>query len=69
MGAKMDRTLAALQWRLDRERVASLERGMHFPPRWDPYFRDWMTRADLYVYATQHYDFHRTQLTLSPAHD
>ena len=65
MGAKMDRTLAALQHRLDRESVASLGRGMHYPSRWDPFFHDWMTRADLYRYPTQHYDFHRTQLSLS----
>ncbi|GLW47444.1 hypothetical protein Stsp02_31060 [Streptomyces sp. NBRC 14336] len=69
MGAKMDRTLAALHRRLDRESTASLSRGMHYPPRWDPYFHDWMTRADLYRYPTQHYDFHRAQLTLDPAHD
>ncbi|MEU5521707.1 DinB family protein [Streptomyces sp. NPDC047860] len=69
MGAKMDRTLAALHRRLDRECAASLERGTHYPPRWDPFFRDWMTRADLYRYPTQHYDFHRAQLTLGPAHD
>lgn len=67
MGAKMDRTLAALQQRLDRESTDSLRRGMHYPPRWDPYFHDWMTRADLYRYPTQHYDFHRAQLTLGPA--
>ncbi|MGW5433252.1 DinB family protein [Streptomyces sp. NPDC004059] len=64
MGAKMDRTLASLHRRLDRESAASLERGMPYPPRWDPFFRDWMTRADLYRYPTQHYDFHRAQLTL-----
>jgi hypothetical protein len=69
MGARMDRTLAALHRRLDRESTASLGRGMPYPPRWDPFFHDWMTRADLYRYPTQHYDFHRTQLTLPPAHD
>ncbi|MDX5563920.1 DinB family protein [Streptomyces sp. ID05-04B] len=69
MGAKMDSTLAALQRRLDQDSDASLARGMPFPPRWDPFFHDWMTRADLYRYPTQHYDFHRTQLTLGPARD
>ncbi|MFG2026322.1 DinB family protein [Streptomyces sp. NPDC048825] len=69
MGAKMDRTVAALHRRLDRESTASLRRGMHYPPRWDPFFHDWMTRADLYRYPTQHYDFHRAQLTLGPAQD
>ncbi|MGV4983166.1 DinB family protein [Streptomyces sp. NRAIS4] len=64
MGAKMDRTLAALHRRMDHESAASLSRGMNYPPRWDPFFRNWMTRADLYRYPTQHYDFHRAQLTL-----
>jgi len=69
MGARMDRTLASLHRRLDCESAASLRHGMPYPPRWDPFFRDWMTRADLYRYPTQHYDFHRAQLTLGPAHD
>lgn len=69
MGARMDRTVAALHRRLDRESAASIGRGMPYPPRWDPFFRDWMTRADLYRYPTQHYDFHRAQLTLGPADD
>jgi len=68
MGAKMDRTLCALQRRLDREDAATLRRGMPYPPRWDPYFQAWMTRADLYRYPTQHYDFHRAQLTLGAGH-
>ncbi|MGW2236910.1 DinB family protein [Streptomyces sp. NPDC001759] len=68
-GARMDRTLAALHRRLDRESAASLGRGMPYPPRWDPFFHAFMTRADLYRYPTQHYDFHRTQLTLGPERD
>ena len=44
--------------------AASLGRGMHFPTGWDPYFRDYMTMADVYHYATQHYGHHRRQLTL-----
>ncbi|MFE9021017.1 hypothetical protein ACFYNL_20965 [Streptomyces sp. NPDC007808] len=68
-GAQLDRTLAALHRCLDRESTAFLSHGMHYPPRWDPYFHDWMTRADLYRYPTQHYDFDRAQLTLCPAHD
>ncbi|WP_205523033.1 MULTISPECIES: DinB family protein [unclassified Streptomyces] len=64
MGAKMDRTLAVLHRRLDRETTASLAGQMHFPTRWDPFFDDTMSIAELYVYPTQHYDFHRVQLTL-----
>ncbi|MEI5525507.1 DinB family protein [Streptomyces brasiliscabiei] len=67
MGAEMDRTLAALHRRLDGESTASLRLGMHYPPRWDPFFHAWMTRAELYRYPTQHYDFHRAQLTLRTA--
>ena len=39
---------------------------MHFPVRWDPFFTTTMTLADVYHYGTQHYDFHRAQLTLEP---
>ena len=45
-----------------------LAKGMHFPTAWDPYFRDYMTLADVYHYATQHYRHHRRQLTLADAH-
>ena len=38
---------------------------MHFPVGWDPYFRDYMTLADIYRYPGQHYDHHRRQLTLT----
>ena len=37
---------------------------MYFPVQWDPFFGDTMTLADVYHYGTQHYDFHRAQLTL-----
>jgi hypothetical protein len=38
---------------------------MHFPVRWDPYFKDSMTVLEVYHYGTQHYDHHRRQLTLT----
>jgi Response regulator receiver domain/DinB superfamily len=62
---KMDRTIAALHRQLDRESDASLRRGMHFPARWDPYFRDVMTLAEVYHFGTQHFEHHRAQLTLT----
>jgi DinB family protein len=65
MGAKMDRTIAALQRSLARANDDALERGMHFPRKWDPYFRDFMTLAEVYRYPGQHYDHHRRQLTLA----
>jgi hypothetical protein len=59
-----DRTIAALQRSLMSEREAALNRGMPFPVDWDPYFRDWMSLAEVYRYATRHFEHHRRQLTL-----
>jgi hypothetical protein len=62
--AKLDRTIASLHRHLDEEREDALRRGMHFPVGWDPFFRDWMSLADVYHYGTQHFDLHSRQLTL-----
>jgi hypothetical protein len=59
-----DRTFAALHRRLDRESEESLARAMHFPVDWDPFFTDTMTVLQVYHYGTEHFDFHRRQLTL-----
>jgi len=67
MGAKMDRVIAALQRKLVRESAGASQRGMHFPTRWDPFFQDYMTVADMYRYPGQHFDFHAYQLTLTAA--
>ena len=64
MAAKMDRVLAALKRNLARESEESLHCGMHFPTRWDPFFTDYMTLADVYRFPGQHFDFHRRQLTV-----
>ncbi|WP_354644677.1 DinB family protein [Kitasatospora camelliae] len=64
MGAQFDHVITALHHRLDRESEADLARGMHYPTRWDPFFQDYMTLADVYRYPTRHFDFHRRQLTL-----
>ena len=63
---QLDHTIDLLHRRLDAETDADLERGMHYPTRWDPFFEDYMTLADVYHFPTQHYDFHRRQLTLGP---
>jgi hypothetical protein len=60
----LDRTIDRLHRRLDAESDAALAQRMHFPVDWDPFFRDTMTLEEVYRYGTQHYDFHRTQLTL-----
>jgi hypothetical protein len=62
MNSLCDSTITALHRRLDGE--ADLKRGMHYPTRWDPFFQDFMTLADLYRFPVRHFDFHRRQLTL-----
>jgi hypothetical protein len=64
MGRRFDKVIAILQRRLDRERDTELARGMHYPTSWDPYFKAYMTLADIYRYPTQHFEHHRRQLTL-----
>jgi hypothetical protein len=58
-----DRVIAALHRRLDAETEANLARTMRFPTHWDPFFHEMMTLADLYHFLTQHFDYHRRQLT------
>jgi len=66
MAAIMDGTINALSRRLAAEPPASLALTMHFPTRWDPYFRDTMTVLDVYHYGTEHHHHHYRQLTLTP---
>ncbi len=61
----MDTVIGDLQRRLLAESEEQLERGMHFPVGWDPYFKDFMTVREVHHYPTQHYDHHRRQLTLA----
>jgi hypothetical protein len=65
MGARMDRVIHALQRALTRQPESALRRGMHFPTGWDPYFRDYMTLAEVYRYPGEHYGHHRQQLTVA----
>jgi hypothetical protein len=37
---------------------------MSFPTRWDPFFKETMTLADVYAYPVAHFDFHAAQLFL-----
>ncbi len=62
--AWLDHIIASLHRSLDRADEADLARGMHYPTRWDPFFRDYMTLADIYRYPAQHFTFHQRQLTL-----
>jgi hypothetical protein len=61
----MDRALDSLQASLRRQPATALDRGMHFPVGWDPYFKDYLTLREVYHYPTQHYEHHRQQLTLT----
>jgi hypothetical protein len=53
MGAKLDRVVASLNRKLGREDNNAFGRGMHYPTRWDPFFSDYMTLADIYRYPGQ----------------
>lgn len=66
MGRKLDTTITALARRLEHESPGSLTKSMPFPTRWDPFFASDMTLADVYNYATLHFDFHAKQLSLRP---
>ena len=63
----MDNVTGSLIRTLDGASEKQLARGMHFPVGWDPYFRNYMTVQDVLHYATQHYQHHRQQLTVSNA--
>jgi hypothetical protein len=65
--AMFDRVVASLHRRLDRESDETLRAVMHFPVSWDPFFQDRMRLLDVYHFGTQHFDFHRRQLTLDPS--
>jgi hypothetical protein len=64
MIALMDRIIRALQRTLGGETEETLALNMHFPPAWDPHFRETMNVLDVYHYGTQHFEHHRRQLTL-----
>lgn len=64
MAGWMDRVIGSLHHHLEREGSTSLQRSMAFPTGWDPYFTERMSLAEVYHYATLHFDHHRRQLTL-----
>ena len=67
LSRQFDHAIELLHRRLDAETEEAMTRRMHFPVRWDPFFRETMTLEQVYAYGTQHYDFHRAQLTLDAA--
>ena len=62
---KFDAVVGRLESHLATESGADLARSMAFPVRWDPFFKPVMTLMDVYHYPTQHFEFHRRQLTLA----
>lgn len=64
MVRQCDKVIDSLLRSLVEEAENDLQRGMHFPDRWDPFFADYMTLEDLYRCPAQHFAFHRRQLTL-----
>jgi DinB superfamily len=65
MVATFDHVIASLHRGLAAETEAGLRRGMYYPVRWDPFFKEFMTVADIYHYPSQHFGFHRRQLPLT----
>ena len=41
-----------------------LQKGMHFPTRWDSLFKDYMTLEDVFNYTKRHFIFHCKQLNV-----
>lgn len=63
MAAKLRRVTRSLERRLGQETEAGLSRRMFFPTRWDPFFKESMSLADVYAYPVAHFDFHAAQLS------
>ncbi len=64
---KYDREHAHILHLLNTLPDAELQRGMYYPDKWDGLFRPYMTLADLFVYPTIHFRFHRDQIAGSTA--
>ena len=64
---ELEATRAAFHRLVQDATPNDLRRGMYYPVRWDPFFKEFMTVADIYHYPTQHFDFHQRQLTLTGA--
>ncbi|MGP9031907.1 DinB family protein [Glutamicibacter mysorens] len=64
MRTRLERTQAAILARLATEDIADLQRCVDFPRRWDPFFHERMSLADVYAYPSLHFAFHARQLSL-----
>ena len=63
LGALFERVIASLH--RPKPRTTSHGPCASRPGGWDPFFRETMTLAEVYHFPTQHFDFHRAQLTLT----
>ena len=63
MGAKFDRVVKSLHRRVYRRKRSRLAQADVLSVRWDPFFKERMTLADVYHYPAQHFEFHRRQLS------
>lgn len=61
---KYDRVHTHIVRLLDAIPDGEMRRGMYYPAKWDGLFHPYMTLADLFVYPTIHFRFHRDQLAL-----
>lgn len=62
IGRDYDRVRYSLMRQLEGIKADEWERGMHYPTRWDPNFRDFMTIHELFHYPITHFNFHIEQL-------
>ena len=64
MNKLFDTTIDSLMKKVKSFTEDEWKRGMHFPTRWDPNFKDFMTLADLFHYPVNHLQFHVGQIAL-----
>lgn len=63
LARRLDRAIDAILRDLDRAHDGDWRMGMHYPARWDPRFRSYMTLDDLLRWSTAHCAHHLGQIT------
>lgn len=64
LARKYDRMHAKILRILERTRAGDLQRGMHYPRRWDPLFPGYLTMERLFQYPAAHLQSHVGQLAV-----
>ena len=62
IGRLYDQVYFSLIRQIGTIKDAEWQRGMYYPTRWDPNFREFMTVEELFRYAIKHFDFHLGQI-------